>query len=75
MYHVSAQGVDEHMITVHYYYLLLEILPPQCLVEQYSEPVASTWNLVWHFCNSVNLTNSVLYKLTQSISIHCTVDR
>ena len=22
MYHVSAQGVDEHMINVHYYYLV-----------------------------------------------------
>lgn len=41
------------------------------VVEQYSEPVASTWNLVWHFYNSVSLTNSVFYKLIQSISIHC----
>ena len=24
MYHVSAQGVDEHMINVHYYYYLLQ---------------------------------------------------
>ena len=26
MYHVSAQGVDERMINVHYYYVLLHLL-------------------------------------------------
>ena len=25
MYHVSAQGVDEHMINVHYYYYVIHI--------------------------------------------------
>ena len=37
MYHVSAQGVDEHMINVHYYYCLSVVLwldkgdfPPKC---------------------------------------------
>ena len=25
MYHVSAQGVDERMINVHYYYLSTEL--------------------------------------------------
>ena len=30
MYHVSAQGVDEHMINVHYYYYhsVARLLPP-----------------------------------------------
>ena len=27
MYHVSAQGVDERMIHVHYYYYYLVVLP------------------------------------------------
>ena len=30
MYHVSAQGVDERMINVHYYYYCLSII----LIEQ-----------------------------------------
>ena len=25
MYHVSAQGTDEHMINVHYYYIIITI--------------------------------------------------
>ena len=34
MYHVSAQGIDEHMINVHYYYyqdgaVLLKVLYKQ----------------------------------------------
>ena len=28
MYHVSAQGVDEHIINVHYYYYCLILSPP-----------------------------------------------
>ena len=26
MYHVSAKGVDEHMINVHYYYYIIIII-------------------------------------------------
>ena len=26
MYHVSAHGVDEHMINVHYYYICVTVL-------------------------------------------------
>ena len=28
MYHVSIQGVDEHMINVHYYYIIIINSPP-----------------------------------------------
>ena len=28
MYHVSAQGVDEHMINVHYYYYMVAMVDP-----------------------------------------------
>ena len=30
MYHVSAQGVDERMINVHYYYFKCCPVPPSC---------------------------------------------
>ena len=31
MYHVSAQGVDERMINVHYYYYIVIMLPAAIL--------------------------------------------
>ena len=30
MYHVSAQGVDEHMINVHYFYYYYCVLVSMC---------------------------------------------
>ena len=32
MYHVSVQGIDEHMINVHYYYYNVVMLPVQSKV-------------------------------------------
>ena len=47
MYHVSAQGVDELMINVHYYYYYVECLWPgwatECEVVQNGVVKKSVW--------------------------------
>ena len=54
MYHVSAQGVDERMINIHYYYYYS--------VMDISPTVSHTWYCWKH------LTHSVLTHLTDSVS-------
>ena len=48
MYHVSAQGVDEHMINVHYYYYMNDwIKQPvgQVINQSVTNPVITLINL------------------------------
>ena len=38
MYHVTVQGVDEHMINVHYYYYVNTVVTsPNCTTERERE--------------------------------------
>ena len=50
MHHVSAQGVDERMINVHYYYYILKII------------IAFDWQPVKHLEQWSNMFMSALVK-------------
>ena len=49
MYHVSAQGVDERMINIHYYYPLNEFFSASAEITQCMQCIV--WNVLVIDCS------------------------